>query len=127
MLYLEAGGAHGDAHIGQQGAEVFPFERPGPAFDQDVPPAHGTQHRATHLDGDKVRAALLFGNTDEHIHILLWTLSFHLVQLVGPAGGIFIATSPLSFPPTYLEAHFGCERVFLFIIQTVIHPQSLQL
>lgn len=57
--HLEAGGAHGDAHIRQQGAEVFPFERPGPAFDQDVPPAHGAQHRATHLDRDKVRAPLL--------------------------------------------------------------------
>lgn len=68
MLYLEAGGAHGDAHIRQQGAEVFPFERPGPAFDQDIPPAHGAQHRATHLDRDKVRAPLLFGHTHKHIH-----------------------------------------------------------
>ena len=73
MLYLEAGGAHGDAHIRQQGAEVFPFERPGPTFDQDVPPAHGAQHRATHLDRDKVRAPLLFGHTDEQIHVLLGT------------------------------------------------------
>lgn len=62
-LYLEAGGAHCDAHIGQQGAEVFPFERPGPAFDQDVPPAHGAQHQATHLHRDKGRAPLLFKHT----------------------------------------------------------------
>ena len=34
---------NGDAHIWQQGAEVFPLEWPGPAFDQDVPPAHGAQ------------------------------------------------------------------------------------
>lgn len=27
----------------------------------------------------------------------------------------------------YLEAHFGCERVFLWIIQTITHPHSLQL
>lgn len=40
VKHLEAGGAHGDAHVRQQGAEVFPVERPGPAFDQDVPPAH---------------------------------------------------------------------------------------
>lgn len=77
MLYLEAGGAHGDAHIRQQGAEVFPFERPGPAFDQDVPPAHGAQHRATHLDGDKGGAPLLLGHTHEHVHILLWSPSFY--------------------------------------------------
>lgn len=54
MPYLKAGGAHGDANVGEQRAEVFPFEWPGPAFDQDVPPAHGAQHQAAHLDRDEV-------------------------------------------------------------------------
>ena len=90
MLYLEAGGAHRDAHIRQQGAEGFPFEWPGPTFDQDVPPAHGAQHQATHLDRDKVRAPLLLGHTNEHIRILLRIQSFHPVQLVCPVGGILI-------------------------------------
>ena len=81
ILHLEAGGAHGDAHIWQQGAEVFPLERPGPAFDQDVPPAHGAQRRATHLDGDKVGAPLLLGHTETHPCFNM-DPSFHLVQLV---------------------------------------------
>ena len=96
MLYLEAGGAHGDAHIRQQGAEVFPFERPGPAFDQDVPSAHGAQHGAAHLDGDKGGAPLLFGHTDEQNHILLWTLSFQPLQLLRSVGRILITSSFLT-------------------------------
>lgn len=121
MLYLEAGGAHGDAHIRQQGAEVFPFERPGPAFYQDVPPAHGAQHRATHLDGDKGRASLLFGHTHGHI--------IEPVLLSSPAGSPswWNINRLISSVLSYLKAHFGCKWVFLCIIQTIIHPQSLQL
>ena len=69
-LHLEAGGAHGDAHIWQQGA-----------FDQDVPPAHGAQRWATHLDGDKVGAPLLLGHTETHPCFNM-DPSVHLVQLV---------------------------------------------
>lgn len=65
-MYLKAGGAHGDAHVGHQRAEVFPLEWRGPAFDQDVPPAHQAQHRATHPDRDKVGAPLLLGQTMMH-------------------------------------------------------------
>lgn len=57
--YLEAGGTHGDADVRQQGAEVLPVEGSGPAFDQDVPPAHGAKRGATHLDGDKAGPPLL--------------------------------------------------------------------
>lgn len=70
-MYLKAGGAHGDADIRQQGAEVFPFQRPGPALDEDVPPAHGAQHGAAHLDWDEVGAPLLLGQTREHSRALL--------------------------------------------------------
>lgn len=65
-MYLEAGGAHGDAHIRHQGAEVFPLEWHGPAFDQDVPPAHQAQHGAVHFDRDKGRTPLLLGQTMIH-------------------------------------------------------------
>ena len=97
MLYLETGRAHSDADIRQQGAEVFPFEGSGPAFDQDVPSAHGAENRTTHLDWDKGGAPLLFGHTEEHSHILLCTLSFHPLQLVCPLGRILIISSILSF------------------------------
>lgn len=66
-MYLEAGGAHGDAHIRHQGAEVFPLQGHGPAFDQDVPPAHQAQHGTTHLDWDKGGTPLLLRQTMSHV------------------------------------------------------------
>lgn len=35
--------------------------------------------------------------------------------------------SPTRTPSRYLEAHFGRERVVLFLIQLVLDPQRLQL
>lgn len=75
-MYLEAGGAHGDAHIRHQGAEVFPLEGHGPAFDQDVPPAHQAQHGTTHLDWDKGGTPLLLGQTMIHV-----TMNRHSLRL----------------------------------------------
>lgn len=79
-MYLEAGGAHGDAHIRHQGAEVLPLEGHGPAFDQDVPPAHQAQHRTTHLDWDKGGTPLLLGQT--MIHVTMNRHSLRLCQRV---------------------------------------------
>lgn len=123
-MYLKAGGAHGDADIRQQGAEVFPFQRPGPALDEDVPPAHGAQHGAAHLDWDEVGAPLLLGQTREHSRALL----------KGPV----LSPSPAAssswwninrglFFFIYLEAHFGRKRVFLCVIETLVQPHGLRL
>lgn len=111
-VHLEAGGAHGDAHVGQQRAEVFPLERPRPALDEHVPPAHGAQHRAADFDGDELGSPLLcvcavgwllvclfvWGgekkkNTSRKLFTGLWGVVFFSpfrspAQLLRPAGGM---------------------------------------
>lgn len=53
-LYLEAGGAHGDGGVRQERAEVLPLQGRGPALDEDVPTAHGAQHRPAHHHGHEL-------------------------------------------------------------------------
>ena len=65
--YLEAGGAHGDGGVGQQGAEVLPLQGRWPALDEDVPPAHGAQHGAAHHHGHELRATLLQAGQGERM------------------------------------------------------------
>lgn len=59
--YLEAGGAHGDGGVGEERAEVLPLQGAGPALDEDVPTAHGAQHRTARHHRHELRAALLHG------------------------------------------------------------------
>lgn len=64
--YLEAGGAHGDGGVGQQGAVELPAQRPRPALDQHIPAAQGEQHSSGHHHGHELRASLLQGKRAGH-------------------------------------------------------------
>lgn len=74
------------------------------------------------LTGTKFEPPCCLYTKMNHYRLRPFTLSSwlaHLAEYLSPH--LFC---PFSY---YLKAHFGCKWIFLFIVQTLIHPQRLEI